>query len=199
MRLDDRQIERYSRQIVLPELGAEGQMRLLDACVAVEGAGVAATEIVAYLAAAGVGTLVAPRALHDAADPAEATRLLAAPGTTAVDVEVRIGRAAAERPPQAPHSLWIVDGRAGAMPPCSRCAGAALPPPAPVPAELVDIRERLLGTVVATEVLKRLVGTGASLVGRVLAYDPGGASVTVATPAPRPACDVCGAAAREEG
>jgi len=41
--LTDAQIERYGRQIILPEVGGRGQERLLAARVAVAGAGPAAT------------------------------------------------------------------------------------------------------------------------------------------------------------
>ena len=49
--------DRYSRQIVLPEVGADGQARLAAAAVAVVGAGGLGCAVLAYLAAAGVGRL----------------------------------------------------------------------------------------------------------------------------------------------
>lgn len=55
--LTDQQIERYSRQIILPQLGGRGQQRLLDASVAVVGVGDHCTTAAVYLAAAGVGRL----------------------------------------------------------------------------------------------------------------------------------------------
>ena len=48
---------RYSRQIVLPEVGAGGQARLAAASVAVVGAGGLGCAVLEYLAAAGVGRL----------------------------------------------------------------------------------------------------------------------------------------------
>jgi adenylyltransferase/sulfurtransferase len=56
-RLTDAQAERYSRQIILPEVGGAGQKRLLGGRVAVVGAGGLGSPVIAYLAAAGVGTL----------------------------------------------------------------------------------------------------------------------------------------------
>jgi len=55
--LSDSQIDRYSRQIVLSEIGGEGQERLLRAEVVIQGGSDAALVCASYLAGAGVGTL----------------------------------------------------------------------------------------------------------------------------------------------
>lgn len=55
--LTDPQIERYSRQLLLPEMTGRSQFTLLDSRVLVQGAGLAARTAVDYLSGAGVGQI----------------------------------------------------------------------------------------------------------------------------------------------
>jgi molybdopterin/thiamine biosynthesis adenylyltransferase len=56
-RLTAEQRERYSRHLLIPEIGLEGQAKLLEAKVLLLGAGGLGSPTALYLAAAGVGTL----------------------------------------------------------------------------------------------------------------------------------------------
>jgi len=55
--LTQEQKERYSRHVLVPEIGLEGQLKLLDAKVLLLGAGGLGSPTALYLAAAGVGTI----------------------------------------------------------------------------------------------------------------------------------------------
>ncbi len=55
--LTDEQIKRYARQIIMPEIGVKGQLKLLESSVLVVGAGGLGSPAIQYLAGAGVGRI----------------------------------------------------------------------------------------------------------------------------------------------
>jgi len=90
--LSDQQIERYSRQIILPQVGGRGQETLLAASVAIIGRDDLGTVAATYLAAAGIGRLAlsaaAPLAAIDGLNPDCRITALPTPLTRAVVDEV---------------------------------------------------------------------------------------------------------------
>lgn len=156
MILSDATIDRFSRQILLPEVGGRGQARLLAARVRVAGAGRAAEVAADLLGRSGVGTLGADVRPADVA-LAAGGRLPRDPGTPVV---------------------WArLAGAAGAVAtlvghPCPACAAADVAAPraasgAPGNATpgraldglLADAAAQALGALAAAEVLGVLLGT----------------------------------------
>ncbi|MEC9347634.1 MAG: molybdopterin-synthase adenylyltransferase MoeB [Pseudomonadota bacterium] len=104
MSLDDSQIERYARHIVLKEVGGAGQQSLLKARVLVIGAGGLGSPLIMYLAAAGVGTIgvvdddtvslsnLQRQVLHDTARLGMSKTESAAESVARLNTDVRIVR-----------------------------------------------------------------------------------------------------------
>jgi molybdopterin/thiamine biosynthesis adenylyltransferase len=74
-RMTDDQLLRYSRHILLDELGVEGQQRFLDAHALVIGAGGLGSPVVLYLGTAGVGRITLVD--HDSVDVTNLQRQIA--------------------------------------------------------------------------------------------------------------------------
>lgn len=94
--MDDAQLLRYSRHILLDELGVEGQQRLLDSHALIVGAGGLGSPVAMYLAASGVGHLTI--ADHDVVDLTNLQRQIA-------HTTERIGQLKVESAQAAIHAL----------------------------------------------------------------------------------------------
>ncbi|MFM2052461.1 MAG: hypothetical protein RL456_498 [Pseudomonadota bacterium] len=81
--MNDDQLLRYSRHILLDEIGVEGQQRLLDGHALVIGAGGLGSPALLYLASAGVGTITVVD--HDTVDRTNLQRQIA-------HTEARVGQ-----------------------------------------------------------------------------------------------------------
>lgn len=244
----DAQGVRYSRQVLLPEVGLAGQRKLLASQVACVGAGGLGSPASMYLAAAGVGTLcmidddvvdesnLQRQILHGTdrlhtpkVDSAERTLANLNPDVHIVKHQVRLTRANAEAL-LAPYDV-IVDGAdnfatryllndvalklgkpvihasvfrfegqltvfSGRGAPCYRCLYPAAPPPqdAPSCAEggVLGVLPGVMGLLQATETVKLLLGTGDSLIGRLIVYDALGARFRELKLRRDPGCSTCG-------
>ena len=85
--MDDTQLLRYSRHILLDEIGIEGQRRLLDSHALVIGAGGLGSPVALYLGTAGVGRITLVD--HDTVDLTNLQRQIA-------HTQARVGRPKAE-------------------------------------------------------------------------------------------------------
>jgi len=120
MDFSDDQIHRYARHLVLPEIGEEGQAKLLASKVLVIGAGGLGSPLLLYLAAAGVGTLgvvdddavdlsnLQRQVLHDTSAVGVAKTASAAQRLAEVNPEVKVVRHDARIGPD--NALKLVKG-----------------------------------------------------------------------------------------
>ena len=188
MGLTDAQIERYSRQIILPELGGVGQAKLLAAHVAVCGDDAVARWASLYLAAAGVGRLsgvavgeiegiarLNPDCRVDADLRCEADLILDG-GGAAVESAIRPApptRRVLVRAVGATGKLTVVD--------CLPCAEASMWSHSEPRTQCAEQGERrheqapsaapVIALAATTEILKLILHVGRPLTGRLLVYD----------------------------
>ena len=241
------EIERYSRNILLGEVGGTGQARLRAARVLVVGAGGLGSPLLLYLAAAGVGTLgivdddmVAlsnlQRQVAHTTDRVGTNKVVSAaialaalnPGTVVEPHAVRLTAANAmalargydlvcDGSDNFPTRFLLADachlaertlvsgavlrfdGQLATFPPggpCYRCLYPTPPPPGMVPtcseAGILGAVTGVVGTLMANEVLKELMGIGTSMAGRVLIWDALAMRMrTIGLPRD-PTCALCG-------
>ena len=206
MTLTDAQVERYSRQIILPAVGGRGQARLLESRIALAGTGAAAAAAATLLARAGVGALdleVGMPPLPDLSADCRVVRHADPDGAPPADVsvnlrgsadEVRLGPAASARP------LVLGALREGTEPivvtlterPCPACVDPAVLTPLRVAATAAspDAAAALaLGALAAAEALRVLLFARAE--SRVTVLGLHGGEVAARVPATTGICSRC--------
>ena len=186
MTLTASQIDRYSRQVILAEVGGRGQERLLAATVCVGGVGPAATATALLLGRAGVGTLVVPEGFGPLPEPSPDCGVRRHAGGEPVTADVDVGLSEpgggvpfALEPVARPLVVGLVrDARIVVATlvgrPCRRCWLQALRPEEldggapgdPAPAAALTVA---LGALAASEALRVLLAAPAS--GRLTSLD----------------------------
>jgi molybdopterin/thiamine biosynthesis adenylyltransferase len=239
--LSNEQIERFSRQIILPEIGAPGQQRLLESRVVFVGLTAATSTALAYLAAAGVGEIgvvddgvvgdpEAPLAFS-AADRGQPRSGAAARLVTTLHPDGRAlafadpADALASRPwnlailhgerVAATYNRSIIDARIPGIvlsataghawaagfaghrtdAPCWRCGDWA---PWPEPsaglgkgAQAPSALGGVVGSIVAVEAVKILLGIGTPIIGRLVTWESRSLAVRVTTLDKDAHCTAC--------
>src|SRR5216684_254901 len=187
--LSKSEILRYSRHLIMPEVGLDGQLKLKSAKVLLIGTGGLGAPLGLYLAAAGVGRigLVDFDVVVDGTDNFP-TRYLVN------DACVLLGK------PNVYGSIFRFEGQATVFAyqggPCYRCLYPEPPPPGLVPScaegGVLGILPGTIGLIQATETVKLILGKGELLVGRLLLYDALGMRFRELKLRKNPECPICG-------
>lgn len=228
MDLNNDEIRRYSRHLILPEVGMAGQKKIRSTSVLCIGAGGLGSPIALYLAAAGIGKLgivdfdvvdysnLQRQILHTDADVGRSkaesaketinslnphvevilhnTRLTSAnaldiirpydivvDGTDNFPTRYLTNDACVLlKKPNVYGSIFRFEGQASVFAPhlggpCYRCLYPEPPPPGMVPScaegGVLGVLPGIIGCIQATEILKLALGTGTTLMGRLLLFD----------------------------
>ncbi|MGA7459945.1 MAG: molybdopterin-synthase adenylyltransferase MoeB [Candidatus Korobacteraceae bacterium] len=225
--LNNDEILRYSRHLLLPEVGMEGQLKLKQARVLCVGAGGLGSPVTLYLAAAGVGTLgivdfdivdltnLQRQIIHGTNDVGRSKLDSAAETIAAINPNIDLRRFETRLTstnaleiirdfdivvdgtdnfatrylvndacvllgkPNVYGSIFRFEGQASVFAtkdgPCYRCLYPEPPPPGVVPScaegGVLGILPGLVGVIQATETIKLILGSGESLIGRLLMVD----------------------------
>ena len=241
------QVQRFSRHIIMPQVGSIGQRKLMDASVLLVGAGGLGSPLAMYLAAAGVGkigivdfddvdiTNLHRQLLHGhddigrpKVDSAEDTIREINPDAEIVKIAKHINSENAMEiaeefdilidgtdnfptrylindlgvlmdKPVVHGSIFMFDGQVTTFLPgqgCYRCLYPAPPPPGMVPscaeAGVLGVLPGIVGSLMATEAIKLILGTGKPLVNRLLMVDALDMDMRTVKIRKDPNCPACG-------
>ncbi len=246
--LTQAEILRYSRHMLIPEVGLAGQQKLKNTSVLIVGAGGLGSPVALYLAAAGIGRIglvdydvveesnLQRQVIHSTdwvgrpKVESARQRLLELNPYIKIDAyNIVLSAENAERISQGYDILVdgtdnfptryllndlavltgrpfvygsifryegqvsVFDARKG---PCYRCLFSEPPPPGSVPscgeAGVFGVLPGTIGSIQATEVIKLALGSGESLVGRLLLYDAQDMSFQMVQLRKNPHCRICG-------
>jgi molybdopterin/thiamine biosynthesis adenylyltransferase/rhodanese-related sulfurtransferase len=191
--LTPEQRNRYQRHLLLPEVGEEGQQKLLDAKVLLLGAGGLGSPAALYLAAAGVGTIgiidmdvvdesnLQRQILHNMdrigdrkVDSAKKTLTALNPDVDVVAHDTRLD--ASNVIELLSQYDLVVDGADNfpsryLLNDASLKTGTPVVAPSCSEAGVLGVLPGIVGSIQALEAIKLILGLGDSLSGRLLAYD----------------------------
>ncbi len=245
--LTPQQVQRFSRHIIMPQVGSIGQRKLMDASVLLIGAGGLGSPLAMYLAAAGVGkigivdfddvdiTNLHRQLLHGhddigrpKVDSAEDTIREINPDAEIVKIAKHINSENAMEiaeefdilidgtdnfptrylindlgvlmdKPVVHGSIFMFDGQVTTFLPgqgCYRCLYPAPPPPGMVPscaeAGVLGVLPGIIGSLMATEAIKLILGVGKPLVNRLLMVDALDMDMRTVKIRKDPNCPACG-------
>src|SRR5579862_3467316 len=242
------EILRYSRHLIMPEVGMEGQLKLKSAKVLLIGTGGLGAPLGLYLAAAGVGriglvdfdvvdfTNLQRQVIHGTKDVGRKKLDSAADKMHDINPFVKIDKHEVAlssenaldilrdydivvdgtdnfptrylvndacvllNKPNVYGSIFRFEGQATVFAyeggPCYRCLYPEPPPPGLVPScaegGVLGILPGVVGLIQATEAVKLILGTGTTLVGRLMLYDALGMKFRELKLRRNPECPVCG-------
>ena len=248
MDFTDDQLKRYSRHIILPEVGGRGQAKIANAKAVLIGAGGLGCPVGYYLTAAGVGTIglidndnvemsnLQRQIAHSVntigmpkVESAKKTFTALNPDVRIVPLNMRISKdnildlikdydivvdgsdnfptrylvndaCVMAGKPLVSGAILRFEGQVTTIIPgeghCYRCLFEEPPPPGLVPscqeAGVLGVLPGVIGGLMATEVLKLILGKGESLKGELLIYNALKTSFRKVRVPKNPSCPVCG-------
>jgi len=248
VKLSKEEIQRYSRHLIMPEVGMDGQLKLKRARVLMIGTGGLGAPLGLYLAAAGVGHLglvdfdvvdnsnLQRQVTFTTADvgksKAEAAKARLSALNPAIEIQSFDTRLTSDNAlelfkdydivvdgtdnfptrflvndacvilgkPNVYGSIFRFEGQATVFGypggPCYRCLYPEPPPPGLVPScaegGVLGVLPGIIGSIQAMETIKLILGTGDSLVGRLLLFDALAMRFRELKLKRNPECPVCG-------